>query len=61
MKFELPKLNLIRRIKTDLLFQNLSTIVLSVSLIVGYTYYLNSQSVIEQAKKYIHSSAKKTY
>lgn len=59
MKIEFPKLSLIRRIKTDILFQNLATIVLSVSLIVGYTYYLNSQSVIGQAKKYIHSSAKK--
>ncbi len=54
-----PKFSLIRRIKTDILFQNLATIVLSVSLIVGYTYYLNSKSVIGQAKKYIHSSAKK--
>ena len=46
----------IRRIKTDILFQNLTAIILIVVLIVTYTYSSNSKSTIQQAENYIRTS-----
>ena len=54
MFFKRPKL--IRRIKTDILFQNLTAIVLIVVFIIVHAYSSHSRSTIEQAKSYIQSS-----
>lgn len=50
------RIKFIRRVKTDILFQNLSAIILIVVLIITYTYLSNSRSTIEQAEDYIRTS-----
>ena len=46
----------IRRIKTDILLQNISAIILIIVLIIVYTYVRHSQVAIIQSESYIRSS-----
>ena len=50
------RLKFIRRIKTDILFQNLSAIILIVVSIITYTYLSNSKTTIQQAENYTRTS-----
>jgi len=58
MKISLLKFKNKRQIKTDILFQSISTIIITVFMIVLYSYVKNTDSIIKQSEKYLKSSSR---
>lgn len=46
-----------RKLKVEILFNSLFILTLSISLIIGYTYYQNTLTVSENARQYLKNSA----
>lgn len=45
-----------RKLKSDILFESLTILSLSILMIIGYTYINNTQAFFEQSKKYLKAS-----
>ena len=46
-----------RKLQSDILFESLAILSLSISLIIGYTYLNNTSTIIKQAEQYIKGSS----